>query len=95
MSDSPDAISERNAEVVRRYLRVFETQDVDELAELVADDVLVHGAGQHVRGRRYPEGSVRTPGLSNSTPSPVTFAPSRPRSPVPYDASAIWCRRWS
>ncbi|SOE16086.1 Ketosteroid isomerase-related protein [Streptomyces sp. 2323.1] len=65
MSDSPDAISERNADVVRRYLRVFETQDVDEFAELVAEDVLVHGAGQHVRGRRYPEGSVLTPGLSN------------------------------
>jgi len=65
MSDSPDAISERNADVVRRYLRVFETQDVDELAELVAEDVIVHGAGQHVRGRRYPEGAVLTPGLSN------------------------------
>ncbi|WP_052868787.1 ester cyclase [Streptomyces niger] len=65
MSDSADAISQRNAEVVRRYLRVFETQDVDELAELVAEDVLVHGAGRNVQGRRYPEAAVLTPGLSN------------------------------
>ncbi|QEU89931.1 ester cyclase [Streptomyces kanamyceticus] len=65
MSDSPDAISKRNADVVRRYLRVFETKDVDELAELVAADVLVHGAGRNVQGRRYPEEAVLTPGLSN------------------------------
>ncbi|MGA4837784.1 nuclear transport factor 2 family protein [Streptomyces sp. G45] len=62
---SPDTTSERNATVVRRYLRVFETRDLDELAELVDEDVLVHGAGQHVRGRRYPEGAVMTPGLSH------------------------------
>ncbi|WP_326727563.1 ester cyclase [Streptomyces phaeochromogenes] len=65
MPDSTEAISERNAEVVRRYLRVFETKEVAEFEELVAEDVLVHGAGLHVRGRRYPEGSVLTPGLSN------------------------------
>ncbi|MGW6062614.1 ester cyclase [Streptomyces sp. NPDC055189] len=65
MSDSPDAISKRNADVVRRYLRVFETKAVDQLAELVAEDVLVHGAGQNVQGRRYPEQAVLTPGLSN------------------------------
>ena len=60
-----DAISKRNAEVVRRYLRVFETREVAELAELVAEDVIVHGAGSHVRGRQYPEGAVLTPGLSD------------------------------
>ncbi|PYC69529.1 hypothetical protein C7C46_28005 [Streptomyces tateyamensis] len=56
---------ERNAEAVRRYLRVFETRAVDELAELVAEDVLVHGAGFHGRGRHLPEGAILTPGLSN------------------------------
>ncbi|WP_151476408.1 nuclear transport factor 2 family protein [Streptomyces albicerus] len=65
MADSRDPLSKLNADVVLRYLRVFETQDIDELAALVAEDVLVHGAGQHVRGRRYPEGSILTPGLSN------------------------------
>ena len=54
-----------NTDVVRRYLAVFETRDVAELKELVDEDVLVHGAGHHVRGRHYPEGSVLTPGLSN------------------------------
>lgn len=65
MSDAVETASARNAEVVRRYLRVFETLDVGEFKELVDEDVLVHGAGQHVRGRQYPEGSVLTPGLSN------------------------------
>jgi ketosteroid isomerase-like protein len=62
---APSADEARNTEVVRRYLRVFETLDVGELKELVAEDVIVHGAGQHVRGRSYPEGSVLTPGLSH------------------------------
>ncbi|MFD8595657.1 ester cyclase [Kitasatospora sp. NPDC059646] len=65
MSDSPEVISQRNAEVVRRYLRVFETREVDEFEELVAQDVLVHGAGIHGQGRHYPEGAVLTPGLSH------------------------------
>ncbi len=65
MGDPAAAISERNAETVRRYLRVFETKEVAEFQELVAEDVIVHGGGQHVRGRHYPEGSVLTPGLSN------------------------------
>jgi ketosteroid isomerase-like protein len=65
MSDSTEAVSKRNAEVVRRYLRVFETKQVAELEELVAEDVLVHGAGLHGQGRHHPEGSVLTPGLSN------------------------------
>ncbi|MFD5560764.1 ester cyclase [Kitasatospora griseola] len=65
MTDSADATSTRNAEVVRRYLRVFESKDVSQLEELVAEDVLVHGAGQHGQGRHYPEGAVLTPGLSN------------------------------
>jgi ketosteroid isomerase-like protein len=65
MSDSAEAISKRNAEVVRRYLRVFETKDVAEFEELIAEDVLVHGAGFHGQGRHYPEGAVLTPGLSN------------------------------
>ncbi|WUR78208.1 ester cyclase [Streptomyces phaeochromogenes] len=65
MPAEPTALSKLNAEVVLRYLRVFETQDLDELAELVAEDVAVHGAGQHVRGRRHPEGAILSPGLSN------------------------------
>ncbi|WP_404870199.1 ester cyclase [Kitasatospora griseola] len=65
MTDSADATSTRNAEVVRRYLRVFESKDVSQIEELVAEDVLVHGAGQHGQGRHYPEGAVLTPGLSN------------------------------
>lgn len=65
MSDSVESTSASNADVVRRYLRVFETLEVAEFKELVAEDVLVHGAGQHGRGRHYPEGSVLTPGLSN------------------------------
>ncbi|MEU0641175.1 ester cyclase [Streptomyces umbrinus] len=65
MPAEPTALSKLNAEVVLRYLRVFETRDLDELAELVAEDVAVHGAGQHVRGRRYPEGAILSPGLSN------------------------------
>lgn len=60
-----DPAVERNIAVVRRYLRVFETLDVGEFKEIVAEDVLVHGAGHHVQGRRYPEGSVLTPGLSH------------------------------
>lgn len=55
----------RNAEIVRRYLRVFETKDIAEFKELVAEDVRVHGAGRHVQGRQYPESSVLTPGLSD------------------------------
>lgn len=46
-----EAISNRNAEVVRRYLRGFETKRVAEFEELVAEDVLVHGAGLHGQGR--------------------------------------------
>ncbi|MEU6853611.1 nuclear transport factor 2 family protein [Actinacidiphila alni] len=62
---TPSTVERRNTETVRRYLRVFETLDVGELKDLVAEDVVVHGAGQHVRGRSYPEGSVLTPGLSD------------------------------
>ncbi|MEU9779485.1 ester cyclase [Streptomyces phaeochromogenes] len=65
MPAEPTALSKLNAEVVLRCLRVFETQDLDELGELVAEDVAVHGAGQHVRRRHYPEGAILSPGLSN------------------------------
>ncbi|MDH6135630.1 ketosteroid isomerase-like protein [Kitasatospora sp. MAA4] len=65
MSASVVPATGRNADVVRRYLRVFETREVAEFQELVAEDVLIHGAGQHLRGRQYPEGSVLTPGLSH------------------------------
>ena len=66
MADSATAATEElNSDVVRRYLRVFETRNVAELEDLVDEDVLVHGAGHHVQGRRYPEGAVLTPGLSD------------------------------
>ena len=56
--DTPEAL-------VRRYLRVFETRDLSELPEVVAEDVVIHGAGTTVRGRAYVEGAVSTPGLSH------------------------------
>ncbi|WP_369034163.1 MULTISPECIES: ester cyclase [Streptomyces] len=65
MTDSTGATARRNTDVVRRYLQIFETRDVAELRHLVAEDVLIHAAGQHVRGRHHPEGSVLTPGLSD------------------------------
>ena len=65
MSDTCTPAERRNAEVVRRYLRIFETRDVARLEELVAEDVSIHGAGSHVVGRHYPEEAVLTPGLSN------------------------------
>lgn len=60
-----DETAARNAQVVLRYLRVFETRQVAEFEHLVAEDVHVHGAGGHVQGRSYPEGAVLSPGLSN------------------------------
>jgi hypothetical protein len=46
----PDQTQPQSPEaVVRRYLRVFETCRVADLQELVAEDVLIHGAGQNVR----------------------------------------------
>lgn len=60
-----DEAAAQNAEVVLRYLRVFETQQVGELEQIVAEDVRVHGAGSHVQGRKYPQGAVLSPGLSN------------------------------
>jgi ketosteroid isomerase-like protein len=60
-----DAAAAANADVVLRYLHVFETQQIAEFQHIVAEDVRVHGAGHHVQGRSYPEGSVLSPGLSN------------------------------
>ena len=54
----------RNIEVVRRYLRTFVTKDLTELAEVVDEDVEVYGSGVAVRGRRYPEAAVSSPGLT-------------------------------
>ncbi|MFG1778576.1 nuclear transport factor 2 family protein [Micromonospora sp. NPDC049048] len=55
---------ERNVEVVRRYLRTFVTKDVTELRAVVDEDVLIYGSGRQVRGRRYVEGAVTSPGLT-------------------------------
>lgn len=59
-----DALEAKNIDVVLRYLRVFETYDIAELAELVDPDVVGHGAGQTAHGRQMIENSVRSPGLS-------------------------------
>jgi ketosteroid isomerase-like protein len=60
----PPTIQHRNAETVRRYLRTFVTKDLDDLRAVVAEDVEIYGAGQAVRGRRYVEDAVRSPGLA-------------------------------
>lgn len=54
----------QNTDVVLRYLRVFETCDLAELARVVELDVIAHGAGHTVRGRQVIEESVQSPGLS-------------------------------
>jgi ketosteroid isomerase-like protein len=58
------AAEELNAEVVRRYLRVFETFAVADLEDLVDSEVVAHGAGQTVHGRRTIEDAVLSPGIS-------------------------------
>jgi ketosteroid isomerase-like protein len=60
-----DEAASQNAEIVLRYLRVFETRQVGEFEQIVAEDVRVHGAGSHVQGREYPAGSVLSLGLSD------------------------------
>ncbi|MET7965596.1 nuclear transport factor 2 family protein [Micromonospora sp. NPDC005305] len=55
---------QRNVEVVRRYLRTFLTKDLAELAEVVAEDVEIYGCATTVRGLRYPEAAVSSPGLT-------------------------------
>jgi SnoaL-like domain len=50
--------------VVRRYLRVFETFAVEELAFLLDRDVIVHEGGTTVRGLDWVSAAVRTPGLA-------------------------------
>jgi len=64
MSASVADLEARNTAVVRRYLRIFETGDVDELPAVVAHDVNIHGASSRVTGRAHVESSLITPGLS-------------------------------
>jgi hypothetical protein len=52
------------ADVVRRYLGVFVSRDLDVLAEVVAANVVAHGAGRTVRGRAAVADAVMTPGLT-------------------------------
>ncbi|GIH03343.1 hypothetical protein Rhe02_14100 [Rhizocola hellebori] len=51
-------------ETVRRYLRVFVTRDLAELAAVVDENIEIRGAGNHVRGRHFVEGAINTPGLT-------------------------------
>lgn len=57
-------LEQRNADVVRRCLRVFETFAVEELAFLLDRDVIVHEGGATVRGLDWVTAAVRTPGLA-------------------------------
>jgi ketosteroid isomerase-like protein len=53
-----------DVDVVRRYQRTFATRDLDELRAVVADDVVMYGAGQFARGRQTVEDAVMAPGLT-------------------------------
>ncbi|QNE18577.1 nuclear transport factor 2 family protein [Kribbella qitaiheensis] len=64
MSDAEVTQAEANAAVVRRYLKVFETRDVEDLAEVMAEDVRVRGAGQTVTGRHHVAASGRRTPIS-------------------------------
>ena len=55
---------ERNVDVVRRYLRTFVTKDLAELRAVVDEHVEIYGSGTAVRGRRYPEAAISSPGLT-------------------------------
>ena len=55
---------EKNAEVVRRYLRVFATRDLAELRAVMAQDVEIYGAGMSVRGRHNVEQVICAEGLT-------------------------------
>ncbi|MEV4542313.1 nuclear transport factor 2 family protein [Micromonospora echinaurantiaca] len=55
---------ERNIEAVRRYLRTFVTKDLGEVRAVVAEDVAIYGSGTAVRGRRFVEQAVASPGLT-------------------------------
>nr|WP_088995633.1 nuclear transport factor 2 family protein [Micromonospora echinaurantiaca] len=51
-------------EAVRRYLRTFVTKDLAEVRAVVAEDVAIYGSGTAVRGRRFVEQAVASPGLT-------------------------------
>lgn len=53
-------------DIVRRYLRIFVTQDLDELAAVMDSHVVAHGAGYEVRGRENVEKSLYTEGLETT-----------------------------
>lgn len=59
-----ETTEELNTELIKRYLHVFETMDASDLEDVVAEDVIIHGAGHNVRGRHWVEQSVLAPGLS-------------------------------
>ncbi|WDZ87306.1 nuclear transport factor 2 family protein [Micromonospora cathayae] len=55
---------ERNIGIVRRYLRAFVTKDLAEVRSVVDEDVRIYGSGTAVRGRRFAEQAVASPGLT-------------------------------
>jgi ketosteroid isomerase-like protein len=55
---------DRNAEVVRRYLKVFATRDLAELAAVMAPEVEIYGAGMRVKGRNNVEQVILTEGVT-------------------------------
>ena len=64
MTRGGGTLEQRNAAVVRRCLRVFETFAVEELAFLLHRDVIVYEGGTTVRGIDWVSAAVRTPGLA-------------------------------
>ncbi|MGH3164921.1 MAG: ester cyclase [Trebonia sp.] len=53
-----------NTALIKRYLRVFETFKIEDLKEIVAEDVIIHGAGQTVQGRHWVEQGVLSQGIT-------------------------------
>jgi len=64
ISRAGGTLEQRNSDVVRRCLRVFETFAIEELPFLLDRDVIVHEGGATVRGLDWVAAAVRTPGLA-------------------------------
>jgi ketosteroid isomerase-like protein len=71
-------------EIVRRYLRVFVTKDLDELAAVMDPDVVAHGAGFEVRGRENIEKSLYDDGLETTNIEVTELFAARDRVVVAF-----------